>query len=379
MRPVYLDYQATTPVDPRVHEAMLPFFREAFGNAHSHGHSYGWEAASAVRRARAQVAGLIGADDDDVVFTSGATESCNLALRGVARAANGGRTRIITLATEHPAVLDTVEDLGREGYEIVVLPVEVDGLLELPRLAAALDDRTLIVSVMAANNETGVVQPLPEIAELCRRVGALFHTDATQAVGRMVVSVDEWGVDLLSLSSHKVYGPKGVGALFVRSGTPIEPITTGGGQEGGLRPGTLPTPLVVGFGMACELADADGAADIRRISELTRRLFTTIKRTCPDLRLFGHSEKRIPGSLCIGFSGMRADWVVESLGDVISVSTGSACASATAEPSKVLLALGLEPEVAATGVRISLGRFTTGLDVEVAADAISELVHIHAC
>ena len=377
-RPVYLDYQATTPVDPRVRDAMLPFLDGKFGNPHSHGHSYGWEAARAVREARAQVACLIGAGDDDIVFTSGATESCNLALRGVARAAAGTRRRLITVATEHPAVLDTVRDLGREGHDIVILPVEPDGLLDLECLAAALlDDAALVVSVMAANNETGVIQPLSEIAELCRAAGVLFHTDATQAVGRMAVSVDDWGVDLLSLSSHKVYGPMGVGALFVRPGTPIKPVMTGGAQEGGLRPGTLPTPLVVGFGMACELAGVEGAADMRRMAVLARKLFAEVTTACPEVRLFGHAERRVPGSLCLGFPGIGSDAVVQGLGHVVSVATGSACASATAEPSRVLLALGLEPEVAVTGVRISLGRFTTDRDIEVAASALWEFVQTH--
>ena len=373
-RPIYLDYQATTPVDPRVREAMLPFLDGKFGNPHSRGHSYGWEAAGAVREARSRVAGLIDADDDDIVFTSGATESCNLALRGVAKAAQGTRSRIITLATEHPAVFETVADLGSAGHEVVILPVKPDGLIDLSRLAAALDRPTLAVSIMTANNEIGVIQPVTEIGELCRKTGALFHTDATQAIGRMAVSVDAWSADLLSFSSHKVYGPKGIGALFVRPGTAIEPIMTGGGQEGGLRPGTLPTPLVAGFGAACELADAEGASDMQRMSALTRHLFTDLMATCPDLHVFGHSERRIPGSLCVGFSGINADSVVQGLAGTVSVSTGSACASATAEPSKVLLALGFDPEVAATGVRISLGRFTTAEEIEVAAEAISELI-----
>ena len=377
-RPVYLDYQSTTPVDPRVQETMLPFFNGKFGNPHSHGHSYGWEAAEAIREARAQVACLIDAGDDDIVFTSGATESCNLALRGVVRATKGTRRRIITLATEHPAVLETVRDLGLAGHEIVILPVGGDGLLDIGHLAAALDDRALVVSVMAANNETGVVQPLSKIAELCRAAGALFHTDATQAAGRMAISVDDWGVDLLSLSSHKVYGPKGVGALFVRPGTPIKPVTTGGAQECGLRAGTLPTPLVVGFGKACELADVEGAADRGRMASLAGQLLTEVTRACPEVRLFGHADRRVPGSLCVGFPGAGAETVVQGVGHAVSVSTGSACASATVEPSRVLLALGLEPEVAATGVRISLGRFTSEQDIKVAASAFSEFVQTHA-
>ena len=353
---------------------MLPFLDGKFGNPHSLGHSYGWEAAGAVREARSRVAGLIDAAEDDIVFTSGATESCNLALRGVVKAAQETRSRIITVSTEHPAVLETVTDLGEAGHEVVILPVKPDGLLDPTRLAAALDRPTLAVSIMAANNETGVIQPVSEIGELCRKAGALFHTDATQAVGRMPVSVDAWGADLLSFSSHKVYGPKGIGALFVRPETAIEPIMTGGGQEGGLRPGTLPTPLVAGFGAACELADAESDRDMLRVSALTRQLLTDLMATCGDLRVFGHLRQRIPGSLCVGFSGISADLVVEGLADTVSVSTGSACASATVEPSRVLLALGVDPEVAATGVRISLGRFTTTKEVEVAVKAITELI-----
>ena len=260
-RPIYLDYQATTPVDPRVREAMLPFLKDEFGNPHSTNHAYGWEASNAVKAARAQVAHLINADDNEIVFTSGATESCNLALRGVARASDEKRNRIITVVTEHPAVLETVKDLGQSGYETVILPVGSDGLLDPDDLEQELDERTLLVSVMAVNNEIGVIQPLAQISGLCQAVGALFHTDATQAVGRMELDVDACGVDLLSFSAHKVYGPKGIGVLFVRSGVRIKPITTGGAQERGLRSGTVPTPLVVGLGEACHLASQQGNLD----------------------------------------------------------------------------------------------------------------------
>ncbi len=374
MRPVYLDYQATTPVDPRVQAAMSPFLDDSFGNPHSVDHRHGWEAAAAVREARTQVASLVGADDDEIVFTSGATESCNLALRGVVRAAlRGGSTRrrVVTVATEHPAVLSTALDLRQPDVEVVVLPVRHDGLLDLPRLAEVIDRETLLVSVMAANNEVGVVQPLPEIATLCRRLGVLLHTDATQAVARAVVSVDGWGVDLLSASSHKAYGPKGVGLLYVRPGTPIEAVVTGGGQEGGLRPGTVPTPLVVGFGVACEIIAHEGEAERRRLFTLTKDLLNSIRAACPGMRLFGHPTHRIPGSVCIGFPGIPAGEVVQGLASTLSISTGSACASAVVEPSPVLLALGVDPEVAATGVRLSLGRFTTESDIEVAVAAIS--------
>ena len=372
--PVYLDYQASTPVDPLVREAMTPFLTEQFGNPHSSYHAFGWEAASAISLARARVASLINADDDEIVFTSGATESCNLALRGVAnRVANGERVRIITVATEHPAVLETVLDLRRSGLETIVLPVGSDGLLELDELDDVLDERTLIVSVMAANNEIGVLQPLPEIAARCHAVGALVHTDATQAPARLPIDVDAWGVDLLSISAHKLYGPKGVGALFVRSGLELRAIITGGSQERGLRGGTLPTAPIVGFGVACEIAEEKLEEDCARIGTLTSRLYGRVREQHPALVLFGHPEARVTGNLSIGFPGMPADVVIRSLAGEIAVSTGSACASATSEPSRVLVALGLDPDTAASGIRISLGRFTTEEHVETAIAALSKI------
>ena len=373
-KPVYLDYQATTPVDPVVRQAMLPFLTEKFGNPHSSDHCFGWEAASAVREARARVANLVNSDDDEIVFTSGATESCNLALRGVAdRTGNGDRNRIVTVSTEHPAVFETVEDLGRSGIEAIVLPVDSDGVLDLAELDGVLDERTLVVSVMAANNEIGVLQPLAEIARRCHAVGALFHTDATQAAGRIPIDVDEWGVDLLSLSSHKVYGPKGIGALFVRSGVHLKAMITGGSQERGLRGGTLPPALVAGFGVACDLAATKQCEDRVRIDALTARLFGRLREAHRAIHLFGHAEHRLPGNLNIGFSGVPAEQVIRHVAEQIAVSSGSACASSVSEPSRVLLALGLEPDAAATGFRISLGRFTTEEEVERAIAAFSRI------
>lgn len=373
-KPVYLDYQASTPIDPLVREAMMPFLTEQFGNPHSSDHSFGWEASSAVRTARARVASLINADDDEIVFTSGATESCNLALRGIATCqGNGERVRIVTVATEHSAVLETALDLGGSGHEVVVLSVGSDGLLDLEELDSVLDERTLLVSVMAANNEIGVLQPLTEIALRCHAVGAFFHTDATQAAGRIPIDVDKWDVDLLSLSSHKVYGPKGVGALFIRSGLELRPIITGGSQERGLRGGTLPTALIGGFGVACDLAKEKQAEDRERIAALTSHLYKHLLEEHPSLRLFGHAEERVVGSLNIGFPGVPADLAIRQFADEIAVSSGSACASATSEPSRVLLALGVEREIAATGIRISLGRFTTDEDVGRAIAALSKI------
>lgn len=369
--PVYLDYQATTPVDLRVQEAMVPYWNQTFGNPHSRGHRFGWDARRAVAAGRSQVADLIGADDDEIVFVSGATESCNLALRGVATTETE-RRQIITLTTEHPAVLETVRSLAQRGFEIQVLPVTSNGLLDLAVLANTLSDRTLLVSVMLANNEIGVVQPLAEISRLCRSVGAALHTDATQAVGRMKVNVDELGIDLASLSGHKIYGPNGVGALYVRNRPELhlEPLLSGGTQERGLRPGTVATPLVVGLGRACEIANDEWRSDANRLQGLTARLQSQLMEAVPNLRIFGHSEHRIPGNLALGVPGVLADRLVNVVSDRVAISTGSACATGSPEPSSVLLALGLGREIAATGVRISLGRFTTRDEVDMAADVL---------
>ena len=375
-RQAYLDYQATTPLDPRVLQAMRPYFEDHFGNPHSINHVYGWKTADAVRAARGHVADFIGADEDEIVFTSGATESCNLALRGIAKASKGNKTKVVTVTTEHPAVLETVLDLGCAGHEITVLSIDQDGLLDLKDFERALDERTALVSVMAANNEIGVLQPLPEIAALCHARGALFHTDATQAAGRIGIDVDAWGVDLLSLSAHKVYGPKGIGALFARSGVQIEPIVTGGGQEHGLRPGTVPAPLAVGFGEACRVASEQWEEDAGRMSQLAERLRYGIQNACPNVQIFGHPERRLPGSLSVGFPGVTADEVIDSVSDRIAISTGSACSSGTAEPSRVLLSLGLAPDIAATGVRVSLGRFTCEAEIDTAIGAFSDIAAI---
>jgi len=378
-RPIYLDYQATTPIDPRVRNAMGPFLDERFGNPHSEDHLFGWEASSGIGLARARVAGLIEAKRQEIVFTSGATESCNLALRGVAnRRGNEKRARIVTLATEHPAVIETVLDLRHDDHEAVVLPVGSDGILDLAQLDEVLDERTLLVSVMAANNEIGVLQPIQEIAAKCHAVGALFHTDATQAAGRIPIDVTEWDVDFLSLSGHKLYGPKGVGALFVRSGVELRPLITGGSQEDGRRGGTLPAALIVGFGIACELALERQQEDSERFQILTSRFYECLCETHPSLRLFGHPKQRLPGSLTLGYPNVPADLVIRNVADQIAVSSGSACASGNGEPSRVLLALGLEPSVAETAVRISLGRFTTEEEIDSAVIAFSGALHLLA-
>ncbi len=352
---------------------MMPYFSMEFGNPHSMDHEYGWTSHNAVQVARARVAQLIGADDEEVIFTSGATESCNLAIRGVAKAHKGNRRRVITLVTEHPAVLQTVESLADEGFEPAILNVRKNGLIDLDCFEKNLSKQVLLVSIMAVNNEIGVVQPLSQIGALCKRHGVIFHTDATQAAGRMRVNTDAWCVDLLSMSAHKMYGPKGVGVLFVRAGTQVDPISTGGGQERTLRPGTVPTPLVVGLGEACVLADAELDIDASNMRRLSARLVNALLDMCPALLIFGDREKRVPGNLSFGFPDLRAEEVIGRAASKIAISTGSACSSGTSDPSHVLLGLGLERDAAASGIRISLGRYTTERDVDVAIETMASI------
>lgn len=373
MYPIYLDYQATTPTDPRVVLAMQPYWTQDFGNPHSEGHLYGWQARRAVERARSQVADFIGADDSEIIFLSGATESCNLALRGAVNAARGDRRQeIITLETEHSAVLETAHWLHRNGCPATILPVKSDGLLDLDSLSAALSENTLLVSCMLANNEIGVIQPLQEIARRSHAAGAFVHTDATQAAGRIPIDVDELGVDLLSLSAHKIYGPNGVGALYIRDRRDLrlEPILTGGSQERGFRPGTVATPLVVGMGAACAIAGRQLEGDAQRISRLTAQLHKDLRADFPKLQTFGSWQSRIPGNLSLGLPGVLGEQLVESVSAQIAISTGAACATGSPEPSHVLQALGLDPELAVAGVRISLGRFTTADDIAVASQSL---------
>ncbi len=371
-RPVYLDNQATTPLDPRVLEAMLPWFTERFANPHSAEHGMGQEAEAAVEAARADIALLIGAEAREIVLTSGATESNNIAIKGAARhalASGDERRRVITLATEHPCVLQSVADLAAEGFEPVILPVEPDGRLDSVRLADALRTPTLLVSVMAVNNETGVIQDVAALAAMTRAAGALFHTDAAQASGK--ISLDVAGIDLMSLSAHKVYGPKGMGALYVRRRPRVRlaPLFSGGGQERGLRSGTLATPLIVGFGVACQIARAEMAADEARIAGLRQRL---LDRLSTPVSVNGSWQHRVAGNLNLTFEA-PALGMLRAMPD-LCVSTGSACSSAAIEPSYVLRALGLDPEAASRTLRIGLGRFTSAADVDFAADALSEAV-----
>lgn len=379
MKPIYLDYQATTPMDPRVVSAMHPYWTLDFGNPHSEGHSFGWRARDAVEFARSRVADLIGSDDDEIVFVSGATESCNLALRGIAASAElGRRKQIITLGTEHPAVLETALWLGDHGYDLEFLPVNADGLVNLDDLESALCEQTLLVSIMLANNEIGVIQPLRDISSLCFDAGAFVHTDATQAAGRIVINVDELGVDLLSLSGHKIYGPNGVGVLYVRNRPELrlKPIMSGGTQEHGLRPGTVPVPLAVGMGEACAILDEQMQEDTERILEYGQRLLAELKKEVPNLVVFGSMEHRVPGSLSLGVPGVLGEDLVQAVTTDLAISTGAACSTGSPKPSHVISALGVEPELAASGVRISLGRFTTDHEISAAIMSLCTAINM---
>ncbi len=367
---IYLDNQATTPLDPAVLEAMLPYFTENYGNPHSDEHAFGWRAAEAIEQARLQVARLINADKYEIVFTSGATESVNIALQGIAKNAPNDRKKIITATTEHSCVLECCDYLETLGFEIIKLPVKEDGLLDIQTVSQAIDEQTLLVSFMLVNNEIGVIQPLREISEICKQSGVILHTDATQAIGKIPVDVDELGVDLLSLSGHKVYAPKGIGALYVRKGMEkrITPLIYGGGQEKGLRPGTLPTPLAVGLGEACSIAGERMDEDMKRIARLTEKLESILRESVPHLVLFGNRTARIAGNLNIGFPNVMGAQILNSIGDKLAISTGSACASSSFEPSHVLQSLGLSKKLASTAIRVSVGRFNTEEEIEQAAN-----------
>ena len=371
-RPVYLDYNATTPVDPAVFDAMAPYFTEHFGNPSS-GHAFGWIADEAVTVAREQLAALIGARPDALTFTSGATEAANLAIRGAANAYRGKKDHVVTVATEHRAVLDPMQDLENEGYCVTVLGVQPDGRLDLEDLRAALTDTTLLVAVMWANNETGVIQPIPEIAAMVRERGALFMTDATQAVGKIPVDVQH--ADLLVCSAHKVYGPKGVGALYRSRRRPrvhLEPEITGGGQEDGLRSGTLNVPGIVGFGKAAEVAGENMPEESDRLAALRDRLETALLDRIPDARVNGSTEHRLPNTTNLTFPGTRGKLLSKLRG--VAASVGSACRTKATRPSHVLTALGLSDDDAFSALRLSLGRFTTEDDIDRTAAEIVEAV-----
>ncbi|HEV3492182.1 MAG TPA: IscS subfamily cysteine desulfurase [Reyranella sp.] len=370
-QPIYLDYQATTPMDPRVLEAMMPYFTYKFGNPHSRSHSYGWEAEEGVEKARGQVAKLIGADEKEVIFTSGATESNNLAIRGVAEFYKDRRNHIVTTVTEHKCVLDTCRHLEQQGFDVTYLPVQKNGLVDLEALRAAVTDKTVVVSIMAVNNEIGVIQPLAEIGKICREKKAFFHTDAAQAAGKIPLDVEAMNIDLMSISGHKIYGPKGIGALYVRRKPRVRlvPLIVGGGQERGFRSGTLPTPLCVGLGEAAEIAMKEMDAESKRLAKLQARMLKGLNAKLTDIHVNGDLEHRIPGNLNIGFAYVEGESLMMGIKG-LSVSSGSACTSASLEPSYVLRALGVEEDMAHTSLRIGLGRFTTEQEVDTAVDEL---------
>ncbi|MEO8559558.1 MAG: IscS subfamily cysteine desulfurase [Rhodospirillales bacterium] len=373
--PIYLDYQATTPMDPRVLAAMMPYFTVKFGNPHSRSHAYGWEAEEGVEKARAQIGSLIGADEKEVIFTSGATESNNLAIKGVAEFYGTKKNHIVTTVTEHKCVLDTCRHLEQKGFKVTYLPVQQNGLIDLELLRATVTDKTCLVSIMAVNNEIGVIQPLKEIGAICREKGAFFHTDAAQAVGKIKIDVEDMKIDLMSISGHKIYGPKGIGALYVRRRPRVRLVAqiNGGAQERGMRSGTLPTPLCVGLGEACAIAEKEMPAEAERLRHLRDRFYDAIKARLPEIYLNGDLEQRIPGNLNISFAYVEGESLMMGIKG-LSVSSGSACTSASLEPSYVLRALGVNEEMAHTSLRIGFGRFTTEEEVDMAVDEIAREV-----
>ncbi len=374
--PIYMDNNATTRCDPRVVEAMLPFFTENFGNAASRNHAFGWVAEEAVETAREQVAALIGAGAKEIIFTSGATESNNLAIKGVAAMYKKKGNHVITQVTEHKAVIDPCKRLERDGYHVTFLPVDKHGQVHPEQVAAALTDQTILVSLMAANNEIGTVLPIKEIGKLCKAKGVLFHTDAVQAVGKVPVDVEEMGIDLLSLSAHKIYGPKGQGALYVRRKNPrvrLDPILDGGGHERGMRSGTLAVPNIVGLGAACELCRLEMAEETKRLARLRDKLRQGIEAQLDEVALNGHPTERLPGNLNLSFAYVEGEGLMMGMKDV-AVSSGSACTSASLEPSYVLKALGVGDDLAHSSIRFGLGRFNTEEEVDYVVDHVVEAV-----
>jgi cysteine desulfurase len=371
-RPIYLDAHATTPLDPGVLAAMLPYFTERFGNPASNSHLYGWEAEAAVQQSRATIAAAIGATPEEIVFTSGATEANNLSIKGVAEAYFAQGRHLVTVATEHSAVLDPYRYLQSLGFEITVLPVQPDGLLDLNQLEKTLRPDTVLVSVMAANNEIGTLQPLAQIGQICRQANVLFHTDAAQAIGKIPLDVEAMQIDLMSLTAHKLYGPKGIGALYVRRRQPRVQLAAqlhGGGQERGLRSGTLYTPQIVGFAEAVRLSLEQLEAEQGRILGLRNQLWQQLQ-VLPDLQLNGHPDHRLAGNLNLSVAGVDGQALLLGLQPVMAVSSGSACTAAKTEPSHVLLALGREPELASASLRFGIGRFTTAAEIDRAAAAV---------
>ncbi len=374
--PIYMDYHATTPVDPRVVEAMVPYFTQHFGNAASRNHPFGWEAEEAVDKARKQVADLIGANPKEIVFTSGATESDNLAIKGVAEMYREKGNHIITCVTEHKAVIDTCKHLEKEGYRVTYLPVQKDGLVNLAELRAAITDKTILIAIMTANNEIGVIQPIAEIGAIAKEKGILFFTDAVQAVGKIPFNVNDLKIDLAAISAHKLYGPKGVGALYVRRRNPrvlLSPQIDGGGHERGMRSGTLNVPGIVGFGTAAELCRLEMEADTKRLRGLRDRLNDRLHKGLDEIYVNGSIERRLPHSLNISFAYVEGESLLMGINDV-AVSSGSACTSASLEPSYVLKALGAGDDLAHSSIRFGLGRWSTEEEVDYVADKLINVV-----
>lgn len=369
--PLYFDYQSTTPMDSRVIDAMMPYFTDKFGNPHSRSHSFGWEAEEAVELARSQVAKVIGSDPKEIIFTSGATESNNLAIKGVANFYKSKKNHIITLSTEHKCVIDACRHLEEEGFEVTYMPVSSDGLVDLDLLEKSITDKTVLVSIMAVNNEIGVIQPLEEIGKITRKHGVFFHTDIAQAFGKIPIDVEKCNIDLASISGHKIYGPKGIGALYVRKRPRVRivPLINGGGQERGMRSGTLPTPMVVGLGVASEIAMNDMEADRKKIESLYNHFVHSITSKVPDIYLNGSSKSRWKGNINLSFAYIEGESMIMAIKD-IAVSSGSACTSSSLEPSYVLKALGLDDEMAHTSIRFGIGRFTTEEEIDYAIELI---------
>ncbi|MBT5186131.1 MAG: aminotransferase class V-fold PLP-dependent enzyme [Kordiimonadaceae bacterium] len=371
--PIYLDYQATTPIDQRVLEAMMPYLTTHFGNPHSSEHSFGWQTEAVVEIARKQVAELIGAHESEIIFTSGATESNNIAIKGTAYGAYPKRNHIITVKTEHECLLASANSLESSGFDVTYLSISDEGLIDLKELEFVISDKTSLVSVMAVNNEIGTIQNLQRIGEICLSKNVLFHSDAAQAVGKIPLDVDKMNIDIMSISGHKIYGPKGIGALYVRKGTRVIPLFDGGGQEKGLRSGTLSPALCAGIGKACELAGQDMQKDQAHVDELSSLLIDKLSSGLDNASINGGIGKRYFGNLNLKFSGVKSDLLVADLKD-IAISTGSACSSAKARSSYVLSALGLSENEIASSVRIGIGRMTTVEEIEYAADHIIKCV-----
>lgn len=374
-KPIYLDYQSTTPLDERVFDAMKPYFLEKYGNPHSRNHVYGWEAEDAIEEARENVALLINADAKEIIFTSGATESNNLALKGLAEFYGDKKKHIITVKTEHKCVLDSCRQLERKGFEVTYLDVQSNGLVDLELLKKTIRSDTLVVSIMAVNNEIGVIQPLKEIGKITREAGVFFHTDIAQAFGKIDIDVEAMNIDLASISGHKIYAPKGIGALFVRRRPRVRLLAQihGGGQERGFRSGTLSTPLVVGLGEAAKIAKAEMSQESERIKKLSDKLYNAIVTEIPEVYLNGDREQRYAGNLNLSFAYIEGESLLMAIRE-LAVSSGSACTSASLEPSYVLYALGVGDELAHTSIRFGIGRFTTEAEIDKAIEIVKSNV-----